>query len=52
MFIANCLFDLYNGSLQLKKLLVRLVLCLIFGYIFGVLIWEYARKKKISDEKQ
>ncbi len=45
VFIASFLLELYRDSLQFRGLLVRLILCPIFGYIWGVLTWKYARKK-------
>ena len=52
MFIATFLLELYRDSLQFRGLLIRLILCLIFGYIWGVVTWKYARKKKTSIDKQ
>ena len=51
MFIASFLLELYRESLQFRGLLVRLILCPIFGYIWGVLTWKYGRKKKNSGNK-
>lgn len=45
MFVSNCLFDLYTGTLQPNKLVIRLILCTLLGYVFGLFLWRYAEKK-------
>ncbi len=47
VFIGHVLINLYRGTLNPGNLLQNFIISLLSGYIFGIVLWRYAKKRKI-----